>query len=239
MVTQNSINTGKPIEVAKGGTGVATTTAYAVLCGGTTATNPLQPIASVGTADQVLTSNGAALPTFQDVPNPGFSLISSQTASGTADIEFLSLVTSTTTGQYFIVGNLLRPTTAGDDFFMEISDDNGSTWESTNYLAGINYNLHTVNTLTNSNSTAYLPIGISVQGGSSVLDFTMHLQTTTSAHAYGRGQSVWSDNASSNTNLGTFGGRLSAVTGVDAVRFKFSTDTIAYGRISLYLMNRA
>jgi hypothetical protein len=41
-------------------------TAYAVLCGGTTATNPIQSIASVGTAGQVLTSNGAsALPTMQ------------------------------------------------------------------------------------------------------------------------------------------------------------------------------
>jgi len=54
------------IAVNKGGTGVTSTTAYAVLCGGTTGTNPLQSIASVGTAGQVLTSNGAGnLPTFQ------------------------------------------------------------------------------------------------------------------------------------------------------------------------------
>ena len=54
------------LPVANGGTGVASTTAYAVLCGGTTTTGPFQSIASVGTAAQVLTSNGAgALPTFQ------------------------------------------------------------------------------------------------------------------------------------------------------------------------------
>ena len=52
--------------VANGGTGVSSTTAYAVICGGTTGTNPLQSVASVGTTGQVLTSNGAgALPTFQ------------------------------------------------------------------------------------------------------------------------------------------------------------------------------
>lgn len=52
--------------VAGGGTGVTSTTAYAVLCGGTTSTGALQSIASVGTANQILTSNGAgALPTFQ------------------------------------------------------------------------------------------------------------------------------------------------------------------------------
>ena len=55
--------TGLP--VAGGGTGVATTTAYGVLAGGTTATGAFQNIGT-GTATQVLTSNGAgALPTFQ------------------------------------------------------------------------------------------------------------------------------------------------------------------------------
>lgn len=67
MATINSINSEKPIEVSKGGTGLATTTAaYTVLCGGTTTTGPLQNVASVGTTAHVLTSNGAAaLPTFQ------------------------------------------------------------------------------------------------------------------------------------------------------------------------------
>jgi len=56
-----------PIPVVEGGSGVQTITSYAVVCGGTVPTGPVQPIASVGTAGQGLTSNGAgALPTFQD-----------------------------------------------------------------------------------------------------------------------------------------------------------------------------
>jgi hypothetical protein len=52
--------------VIGGGTGLTTTTAYAVLCGGTNTTAPLQSIASVGSAGAILTSGGAgALPTFQ------------------------------------------------------------------------------------------------------------------------------------------------------------------------------
>lgn len=52
--------------VSGGGTGDTSFTPYAVITGGTTSTNPLQSVASVGTAGQVLTSNGAgALPTFQ------------------------------------------------------------------------------------------------------------------------------------------------------------------------------
>lgn len=55
--------TGLP--VAGGGTGVATLTAYAPIFGGTTGTGAVQS-GTVGTAGQVLTSNGAgALPTFQ------------------------------------------------------------------------------------------------------------------------------------------------------------------------------
>jgi hypothetical protein len=54
--------------VANGGSGRASHTAYAVICGGTTTTAAQQSIAGVGTAGQVLTSNGAgALPTFQPV----------------------------------------------------------------------------------------------------------------------------------------------------------------------------
>ena len=56
--------------VAGGGTGATSLTAYAVITGGTTSTNPIQSVASVGTAGQALTSNGAgALPTFQTNPN--------------------------------------------------------------------------------------------------------------------------------------------------------------------------
>ncbi len=58
--------------VAGGGTGVTSTTAYAVLCGGTTSTGGLQSIAGVGTSGQVLTSNGAnLLPTFQSIAGTG------------------------------------------------------------------------------------------------------------------------------------------------------------------------
>lgn len=54
------------LPVANGGSGVSSATAYAVLCGGTSSTNPFQSVASVGTTGQALLSNGAAaLPTFQ------------------------------------------------------------------------------------------------------------------------------------------------------------------------------
>ena len=67
MATNNSWNSEDPVQVAKGGTGVATlSTAYGVLCAGTTATSDVQTLGALGAAGTVLTSNGAAaLPTFQ------------------------------------------------------------------------------------------------------------------------------------------------------------------------------
>lgn len=54
------------VPVTKGGTGLATTTAYAVFTGGTTATGNFQQVSGLGTSGYVLTSNGAgALPTWQ------------------------------------------------------------------------------------------------------------------------------------------------------------------------------
>lgn len=52
--------------VVNGGTGLATTTAYAVLTGGTTSTGAFQQVSGLGTSGNVLTSNGTgALPTWQ------------------------------------------------------------------------------------------------------------------------------------------------------------------------------
>jgi hypothetical protein len=69
-----SITFSTPLPVASGGTGKASLTAYAVLCGGTTATGAIQSAASVGSSGQILTSNGANnLPTFQDASSSGLS----------------------------------------------------------------------------------------------------------------------------------------------------------------------
>jgi hypothetical protein len=64
--TGASTLTAGTLPVAAGGTGRVSATEYALVCGGTTSTGPLQSVASVGTTGQLLTSNGAgALPTFQ------------------------------------------------------------------------------------------------------------------------------------------------------------------------------
>ncbi len=57
--------------VPGGGTGLTSTTAYAVVAGGTSSTANLQQVSGVGTAGQILTSAGAgALPVWADAATP-------------------------------------------------------------------------------------------------------------------------------------------------------------------------
>ncbi len=98
--------------VANGGTGLASATAYAVLCGGTTSTGAFQSVAGVGTSGQVLTSAGAsALPTFSDpitatngetVLGSDFSITS---AAGTYQDTGLS-VTLPSAGTYLVLAKV-------------------------------------------------------------------------------------------------------------------------------------
>lgn len=93
-----------PLTVANGGQGNTSVTAYAVLCGGTTSTNPVQSIAGVGSSGEVLISNGAgALPTFQ-APG-GYTLFCVTFSSSPADATtyFLSMSQAMTT--YTASGN--------------------------------------------------------------------------------------------------------------------------------------
>jgi hypothetical protein len=54
------------VTVPLGGTGNTTFTAYSVICAGATSTGTMQNVSGLGTAGQILTSNGAgALPTWQ------------------------------------------------------------------------------------------------------------------------------------------------------------------------------
>lgn len=63
---------GTGISVPFGGTGASSFTAYSVLCAGTTSTGAFQNVSGVGTAGQILTSNGAGmLPTWQASPGSG------------------------------------------------------------------------------------------------------------------------------------------------------------------------
>ena len=83
MTNINNIGTQIPVEVAKGGLGGSSITPYAILCGGTTSTAPIQSVASLGSVGDVLTSNGANnLPTFQTSSGGGAVVQQVRTSTG-------------------------------------------------------------------------------------------------------------------------------------------------------------
>lgn len=105
-----------PQPVVEGGTGVQANTSYAVLCGGTTTTNPIQSIAGVGTSGQLLTSNGAAaLPTFQNAPASSITITgdsgggltgnSFTFTGGTTGLTFAGAATTETLGGTLAIAN--------------------------------------------------------------------------------------------------------------------------------------
>ena len=82
---------GTPVTAAYGGSGLSTLTAYAVLCGGTTATGNFQQVSGLGTTGYVLTSNGAGvLPTWQ--VSAGSGTVSPGTAN---DLAFYQTTSNT------------------------------------------------------------------------------------------------------------------------------------------------
>lgn len=136
MPTNNAIDTGKPIEAAKGGTGAATFTAYSVLTAGTTATGVFQNVSGVGTAGQVLASAGAAALPFWATPYA--KKIQTQTANNSPSIAFTTGIAAPYNTFILVVSNYLPVTNFGGAS-LQISTDGGATYINSGYEGGIHY----------------------------------------------------------------------------------------------------
>lgn len=229
------VSGGTDIPVADGGTGLSSTTAYAVLCGGTTSTSALQSIASVGTSGHVLTSNGAgALPTFQAAAGGNWVKISSSTASASATIDFTGL--SSTYRTFAIVLSDIAPATDAVNLYIRTSTDNGSTYDSG--ASDYKYNTTTTSgsaTISNGTGNAQLLVGLTVGNSTnektSGIVYLHNPQGTTGAVL------TWHVNGMSPSNLAQnmigCGIRMASAD-VDAIRFLFSSGNIASGTFTLY-----
>lgn len=130
-ITGGTITGITDITVADGGTGRSSSTAYSIICGGTTGTGAQQSVSGVGTSGQVLTSNGAStLPTWQDAAGGGgaWEYVSTSTASSSSTIEFTGLSSSYI--MYKVIMTDVHPASDFPDFWFRTSTDNGSTWDS-------------------------------------------------------------------------------------------------------------
>lgn len=129
---------GSALPVANGGTGDTSTTPYALLAGGTTSTGALQPVASVGTSGQVLTSNGAgALPTWQAGGGGGISALTGDvTASGTGSVAATVALVGGQSASNVAAGVVLaNAATAADTNNAIVKRDSGGSVALTNVVS--------------------------------------------------------------------------------------------------------
>ena len=232
MATNNATNTSNPVTVAQGGTGDASVTAYAVLCGGTTSTGAVQSVSGVGTSGQVLTSNGAsALPTWQAGASPAWNFIRTATASSSASLTFTSSdITSTYTEYVFILSNISNA--SGTVVLnMDWSTNNGSGYLGSAFQSGENSNSYNSATLANTNSTTTCPLTKSLTNTGVLVNGILYVTLPASAVATFTGQLFLNDTTSAYVD--TFG-MNSGTTTINNVRFSFSSGNITAGTISLY-----
>jgi len=231
MSTNNSSNVGTVLPVSRGGTGVASLAANAVVCGGTTSTGPLQTVSGTGTTNQVLTSNGAdALPTWQAAASGAALLhLVTVTANDSASLVLNSTYVTSGRTQYMIVFNAVTSSAADAQLQMTVSNNNGSSYDTTSYTAASLSNNWNASTFSNSNSTACVPIG--GQFTDSGTAYSGFLQCTLSAANVAVNGQLFAI-APTPVNISTWGNK--SLTNINNLRFAFSTGNIASGSISLY-----
>lgn len=232
MATNNATNTSNPVTVPQGGTGDASLTAYAVLTGGTTSTAPVQSVSGVGTAGQVLQSNGAsALPTWTTAATTGaWTLIRTATASASANITFTS---SDITGfsEYVVIFNSINNATGSVILNMDWSTNNGSSYLGSGYTSGVLSNAYNSATFANNNSTSTSPLTPTITNTSSMINGTIFFNLPASAVASYTGRVFIGDGTAT---YAEGYGRNSGTTTINNMRFQYSSGNITSGAISLY-----
>lgn len=186
----NNIGSNVPIEVSKGGTGSASLTANGVLYGNNTSAIG---VTGVGTATQLLTSNGGVTaPSFQGNPflDSGLEFVTTiGWPSVSTFVDFTNLKAGY--GTYLFVVNhtaFVGGSSAGSGLFLQLSTDNGATWifnpaispRLNYYQRKIIYNASGTFTFSSNDGVTVTPGGFLMQfGGSdtSAIGYSYHYLT--------------------------------------------------------------
>lgn len=211
------------------------------LAGGSNGTIPYQSgsgttqMLAAGTSGQVLTSAGASAPTWTTPSAGAMTLISTVTASSTANAIFTGLTTAYSC--YVVQFNRVVPATNNAVPQLTISNDNGATYFSTGYEDEflVLYNSSYNNNRSYGNAQFNWPsVGnTATLGGFSA---TLTIPGPSVANTFGYYYSGFWYNESVYGYTPIFGGgsRGGGSSGVNAIKFAFNTGNIASGNIKLY-----
>lgn len=209
-----------------GGTGVQTLTGNTGGAVGPTANN----INVVGSGAITVTGNPgtSTLTIASSGGTPGLVFVQSQSASTSASIAFTNL---TSFDVYFITITGCGPTSNGQDFIMQVSQNNGVSYLTTGYANGLNYSAYNTSTLSNANSTSDAPIATAVVDDTISASFHVY-NADLGAPLQIQGFSTWQTGGAV-VNTGYFNGQTPA--GITAIQFLFTGGvTINAGTFTLY-----
>ncbi len=228
-----------PLTVAQGGFGVASTTAYGLLAGGTTSTGAIQNVGT-GAAGQIYLSGGSAsLGTYtSNITSTCFQYISQQVASNSTSISFTGL--SSTYYAYKIIIDSLVPVTTSVDLYVTMSSNNGvSYYASTDY--GFSVQGHTSgNTTIDTGANAVAEIKfLNAAQIVNTAGFANHWEVTfvnpSASVAYNGIYWFGRHSYATATAASTWGqGSLNVNTAVNAILFAMSSGNISTGTFSLW-----
>lgn len=216
MALQNSIN--------------APNTQYNIIVGDGTSFGLIAPSSTTG--DLYISNGPSANPSFQTASYTlgDMEFLEVQTASSSSELE---LTAFSSYSNYLILIEGIVPATAGDSLCMEISDDGGTSYATSNYQSGLNYSAINSNTITNLNSTSYIPLTSALSTSSSVCGFLTLYNVNAAVEFSMNAKTNWIDNASSTKYFGA-NCAYNSLTNVDAIRIYCSTSNIVSGSAFLY-----
>ena len=230
---------GTDLSVPNGGTGVSTLTDGGVMVGN--GTGAVQ-VTAVGTAGQVLTSNGPGTdPTFQGVPAGGsLMLIQSQDiVSAVAAVDFTSGITSTY-DEYEIHFQNVLPSTNAQDLYFRTSTNGGTSYDagSTDYVTGgVSFTSasSTVSSLA-STGQAQIPLGVATDNTAGYAGVSGKIRLTRPSAAIRQIMAIETEamNASAAITRRIMVATRNVAADIDAVRFLFASGNIASGYLKLY-----
>lgn len=169
---------------------------------------------------------------------PAMVKLSTQTASTSSALNFTTGITSTYRAYLFVIENLV-PASDGITMMAEISQDAGSNYITSGYIAATNAASNA--TTAQAAVTTYIPISAAtdVDAGTSTVGVSGTMMLVQPAGTSNRklfhSQTTYLNTGATSIINFTGGGYFNTnTTAIDAVRFKASTGNLASGKVTMY-----
>lgn len=171
---------------------------------------------------------------------PNSILLSNQTASGSATIDFTSFASPLYSSYKIYLRNIV-PATNAVHFIIQFSTDNGVTWISTNYVWAFIFNIGAAasnatgqvanNTVADATSIYLTDVAGTAGFINGEIEFyNINVAKITTM----QGVIMNAPDSNNNDGINTCMGTNTANTTINAIRFKMSSGNIASGTLNLY-----